>query len=192
MDKKVIKYLATVDSADYSVLDKILQLYVDGNIAQWLGESHLNNVEMFAHISNKGNALQISATYYNMFVNVELVADKAAYSVTVAGITAEQFEQSFVTVPYDDGFDMQQLLDNVSQLAYSDSRVNKQQHIEKQAKHKIWRNISRVCIAAMILVFPAVIIFFDTVKSHSSVAAGIIAGIVVFYLISSQIADRFK
>lgn len=123
MSRKVAKYLQGRNEAEYSVLDKILKLYLDGNLEKFLSEYGFWRIEIFPSISKNDNSIQICFNYSCFSAILEFKESYFEYCKYLPGCSADELDESIVKEYYTEGFTFERFIERFSKELNNDERI---------------------------------------------------------------------
>lgn len=155
MKSKVKKYLASKDCQEYTHLDKIFELYLNGNIDKIL--SSYDGVGIYPCLNKLGKNIQLNFNYNNIYVTIDFFEDKYNVVVYESGISAEECEKLFTDYDYQDDFNLEILIKNIDKTIKSHSKLKDTTNSKR--KKKLYNILSLICYFIPIIVCGSVAIY---------------------------------
>lgn len=125
MKRKIIKYLRLKEESQYNNLDRIYKFYIDGHLKELLNNYGFSEIECYSQIRNDANYLQMNFWYYNLVVTIEFDDLCFDYCIYLPGISAEQFDKSFIESTYSDDFNFEKFIGDLHNILEKDNRLKK-------------------------------------------------------------------
>lgn len=106
--KKEQNYLNSKDKSDYNNLDRIFELYLNGNVKTLL--SNYSGVGIYPAFNELGRTIQLIYNYYNIHVIVNFLEDKYNVAIYNSSIEVEEIEKLFTEYDYQNDFSLEELI----------------------------------------------------------------------------------
>ena len=166
MRRRVEKYLERKENSKYDNLDRILEMYVNGQINKLL--SNYAEVRVYPSFYKSGKAIQLEYRFHNIYVVIDFFEDKYCTSVYHAGIGTDELENLLIAHEYQGDFDLRILIDQI------DSIIQNHPELEnitfKEKKRKTYSLISGIALCLPIVIFGSIGIYCaiteNTVKGN--------------------------
>ena len=111
MKRKIANYLNSKEKIEYDNLDKIFELYLNGNIKTILSE--YVGVGIYPSFNKSGKTIQLNYNYQNIYVIMDFFEDKYNVVVYYAGIKAEELERLTIDYDYQNDFILEKLIKEI-------------------------------------------------------------------------------
>lgn len=118
------RYLRTKDKTEYTNLDRLFEMQLNGKLKSILKSKSFSNINLFLNTSKNNKSMQISFNYCNLGATCEFNDDGYDYGIYVLGCTAEEFERSIIKVAYEDDFNFELFVEFLSKQIENDNRLN--------------------------------------------------------------------
>ena len=150
MKRKIENYLNSKEKSQYDNLDKIYEMYLNGDIKKLLSE--YTGVGIYPKFYKYGKTIQLNYNYNNIYVIIDLFEDKYNAVVYHAGISADDLDKLLIDHDYQDDFDLKKLIKELDEKIKNHPRLKDTTLIEK--KRKIYSLIALIslCLPAVICV----------------------------------------
>ncbi len=132
MKKKIEKYLKSKEKSKYNNLDKILKMYLTGEIKKIL--SKYNGVVIDVSFSKSKKNIQLNYNYNNIYVTIDFFEDKYNLVVYHSGMSEEDLEKLFIDYDYQDDFDLEKLIEKIDSCIKNHPRLKNTSLIERKKK----------------------------------------------------------
>lgn len=142
MKRKIKKYLNSKTKNEYSMLDKIFELYLNGDIKKLL--SKYLNVGIYPTFNKLEKTIQLNYMYHNIHVGIDFFEDKYSVVIYYSGIKAEELEKLFVDYDYQDDFNLEELIKKMDIKIKNHPLLKDTTLIRK--KKKLYFTISRISL----------------------------------------------
>ncbi len=148
MKRKLSRYLNSKEKSEYDNLDKIFELYLNGNIKALLSE--YVGVSIYLSFNKLGKTIQLNYNYQNIFVIIDFFEDKYDIVVYYAGIKEEELEKLFIDYDYKNDFVLEKVIKEIDIKIKNHPKLKDTTLIEK--KKKIYSTIawSSLCLPLII------------------------------------------
>ena len=113
MKRKIENYLNSKRKEEYNNLDRIFELYLNGNIKKMLAK--YVGVGIYPTINKLGKTIQLNYNYHNIYVIIDLFENKYNVEIYHAGVSANDLEKFSVDYDYQDGFNLEILLQEIDE-----------------------------------------------------------------------------
>ena len=132
MKRKIENYLNSKEKNEYSNLDKIFDLYLNGDIKKLLSE--YTGIIIDPTINKLGKTIQLNYNYHNIYVIIDFFEDKYNVVVYHAGINAENLEKLFIDYEYPNDFNLEKLIKEIDEKIKNHPKLKDTTLIEKKKK----------------------------------------------------------
>ncbi len=148
MKRKISRYLNSKEKSEYDNLDKIFELYLNGNIKALLSE--YVGVNIYLSFNKLGKTIQLNYNYQNIYVIIDFFEDKYDIVVYYAGIKEEELEKLFIDYDYKNDFVLEKVIKEIDIKIKNHPKLKDTTLIEK--KKKIYSTIawSSLCLPLII------------------------------------------
>lgn len=148
MKRKISRYLNSKEKSEYDNLDKIFELYLNGNIKELLSE--YVGVSIYLSFNKFGKTIQLNYNYQNIYVIIDFFEDKYDIVVYYAGIKEEELEKLFIDYDYKNDFVLEKVIKEIDIKIKNHPKLKDTTLIEK--KKKIYSTIawSSLCLPLII------------------------------------------
>ena len=148
MKRKLPRYLNSKEKSEYDNLDKIFELYLNGNIKALLSE--YVGVNIYLSFNKLGKTIQLNYNYQNIYVIIDFFEDKYDIVVYYAGIKEEELEKLFIDYDYKNDFVLEKVIKEIDIKIKNHPKLKDTTLIEK--KKKIYSTIawSSLCLPLII------------------------------------------
>ena len=148
MKRKIENYLNSKEKSQYDNLDKIYEMYLNGDIKKLLSE--YTGVGIYPKFDKYGKTIQLNYNYNNIYVIIDLFEDKYNAVVYHAGISADDLDKLLIDHDYQDDFDLKKLIKEFDEKIKNHPKLKDTTLIEK--KRKIYSLIALIslCLPAVI------------------------------------------
>ena len=155
MKRKIETYLNSKDKNEYNNLDKIFELYLNGDIKKLL--SKYFGVGIYPTVNKLGKAIQLEYNYHNIHVIIDFFEDKYNMVIYHAGIFAEELEGLAIDRDYQDDFELRNLIKDIDKKIKSHPELKDITVLEK--KKKIYTLIARISWCLPVLICGSIAIY---------------------------------
>lgn len=132
MKRKIKNYLGSKDKSQYDNLDRILEMYLTGEIKKLL--SKYTGVNIDPTINKLSKTIQLNYNYHNICVAIDFFEDKYSVVVYHAGISEDELEKLFINYDYQVDFDLRVLIKEIDSKIQNHSKLKDTTLIEKKRK----------------------------------------------------------
>ncbi|WP_286224295.1 hypothetical protein [Thomasclavelia cocleata] len=148
MKRKISRYLNSKEKCEYDNLDKIFELFLNGNIKELLSE--YVGVGIYPSFNKLGKTIQLNYNYQNIYVIIDFFEDKYDIVVYYAGIKEEELEKLFIDYDYKNDFVLEKVIKEIDIKIKNHPKLKDTTLIEK--KKKIYSTIawSSLCLPLII------------------------------------------
>lgn len=148
MKRKISRYLNSKEKSEYDNLDKIFELYLNGNIKEL--SSEYVGVGIYLSFNKLGKTIQLNYNYQNIYVIIDFFEDKYDIVVYYAGIKEEELEKLFIDYDYKNDFVLEKVIKEIDIKIKNHPKLKDTTLIEK--KKKIYSTIawSSLCLPLII------------------------------------------
>ena len=132
MKRKIENYLNSKRKEEYNNLDRIFELYLNGNIKKMLAK--YVGVGIYPTINKLGKTIQLNYNYHNIYVIIDFFENKYNVEIYHAGVSANDLEKLSVDYDYQDGFNLEILLQEIDEKIKNHPKLKDTTSIEKKKK----------------------------------------------------------
>lgn len=132
MKRKIENYLNAKGKSEYSNLDRIFELYLNGNLTKLL--SKYAGVRIYPTMSKSVKTIQLEYHYNNIYTTVEFFEDKYNVVVYYVGISASDLEKLFIEYEYPTDFSLEKLIEEIDEKIKNHPELKDTTLIEKKKK----------------------------------------------------------
>ena len=159
MKRKIENYLNSKEKNEYNNLDKILELYLSGDIKKIL--TQYAGVGIYPTINKFSKTIQLNYNYNNIYVIIDFFEDKYNVVIYHAGITADDLEKISVDYDYQDDFSLEKLIKENDEKIKNHPKLKDTTLIGK--KKKTYTLIAWIswCLPILICVYVAIYGFIN-------------------------------
>lgn len=111
MKKRLKKYLETKQKSTYNNLDRIIEMYLNGEIKRLL--SKYSGVRISPSFYEDSKTIQLSYNFNNIYVVIDFFDNKYNVAVFPSGISLEDLEKLFIDYDYQDDFNLENLIKEI-------------------------------------------------------------------------------
>ena len=155
MKRKIENYLNSKRKEEYNNLDRIFELYLNGNIKKML--TKYVGVGIYPTINKLGKTIQLNYNYHNIYVIIDFFENKYNVEIYHAGVSANDLEKLSVDYDYQDGFNLEILLQEIDEKIKKHPQL-KDTTLMKQKK-KLYSTIAWISFCLPILIFGGTAIY---------------------------------
>ncbi|MBO4988936.1 MAG: hypothetical protein J6D37_01255 [Clostridia bacterium] len=123
--RKITKYLNSKAESEYTMLDRLLKQYLDGELEMVLKRYGFTKIEIFSKIGKRENDLQIYFRYYNFALDIDFSDRAFDYTAYLPGISAEEYENSIIRCNYEKNFSFEGFVARLQSELSQDTRLKK-------------------------------------------------------------------
>lgn len=132
MKRKIENYLNSKRKEEYNNLDRIFELYLNGNIKKMLAK--YVGVGIYPTINKLGKTIQLNYNYHNIYVIIDFFENKYSVEIYHAGVSVNDLEKLSVDYDYQDGFNLEILLQEIDEKIKNHPKLKDTTSIEKKKK----------------------------------------------------------
>ena len=152
MKRKIENYIYSKDKSEYSNLDRIFELYLNGDIKKFL--SKYVGVGIYPIINQLGKTIQLEYNYNNIYVIIDFFEDKYNVVVYHASINADNLKKLSIDYDYQNNFTLEKLIKEIDEKIKNHPKLKDTTLIEK--KKKIYSLIAWMSLCLPILIFGSI------------------------------------
>ena len=152
MKRKIENYIYSKDKSEYSNLDKIFELYLNGDIKKFL--SKYVGVGIYPTINKSGKTIQLEYNYNNIWIIIDFFENKYNVVVYQADITESDLEKLFIDYEYPADFSLEKLIEEIDKKIKNHPKLKDTTLTEK--KKKIYSLIAWISLWLPILIFGSI------------------------------------
>ncbi len=163
-NKKITRYLETKSCERYTVLDTVLEKYIDQSLNKLFIKEYSFKIDIFPDMSNKGNYIEFRWICNNIASNILLLDDKIEYTVynIEDGSKNDLLEEN--TILLSDYLSFEASIDRIykEMINHSGFDSNYTGHIKRKRYHML----SNLCLIVS-LIFSGVVSIYVIVTQTS-------------------------
>ena len=148
MKRKIENYLNSKRKEEYNNLDRIFELYLNGNIKKML--TKYVGVGIYPTINKLGKTIQLNYNYHNIYVIIDFFENKYNVEIYHAGVSANDLEKLSVDYDYQDGFNLEILLQEIDEKIKKHPQLKDTTLMKK--KKKLYSTIAWISFCLPILI----------------------------------------
>lgn len=161
MKRKIESYLNSKEKSLYNNLDKIFELYINGEIKKLL--SKYIEVGIYPTINKLGKTIQLNYKYHNINVIIDFFEDKYQAVIYHAGISVDELEKLSVGYDYQKDFELGKFIEEVDKKIKAHPKLKDTTLLRK--KKKIYSLIAWISLCLPIVIFSGIGIYCVITKS---------------------------
>lgn len=192
MKRKVKDYLESKDKSQYDNLDRILEMYLTGEIKKLL--SKYTGVNIDPTINKLSKTIQLNYNYHNIYVAIDFFVDKYSVVVYQAGISANDLEKLFRDYDYQVDFDLRALIKEIDSKIKNHSKLKDTNLIEK--KRKLYSLIAGISLSLPLVILSGIglycVITKNTVQGNAWWVLFLVVIPVIIWFIFDVKSKRLK
>ena len=142
MKNKIKNYLLSKNKNEFTPLDKIFELYLNGSIKELLEK--YEGVGIYPTFNKLGKEIQLEYNYNNIYVIIDFFDDKYNVVIYPAGISADDFEKLFVDYDYQEDFNLKKLIEEIDEKIKNHPKLKDTTSLKK--KKKMYSLISMISL----------------------------------------------
>ena len=143
---KIENYFQNKQNTEFTVLDDILKKYIDGDLDVILSKYQFSNIKIYPNIGKRGNSISIDLDYQNVNAGILIDEEEVVYIINTADAAPEDFENSEITVKYDENFSLEELLESIhTQMINHPWLRDISQEVKARKKYKKYEWICLLC-----------------------------------------------
>ena len=148
---KIEKYFKNKQNTDFTVLDDILKKYIDGDLDVILSKYEFTDTSIHPDITRRGNIVEIDLFYHNITVKFMVDDYELDYYIYAIDAPQEDFENSEITVKYDENFSFEGFLESIyTQMINHPWLRDISREVKTRKKYKKYESICLLCCAISI------------------------------------------
>ena len=148
MKRKIKKYLNSKEKKEYNNLDKIFELYLNGDIEKIL--SKYSGVGIYPQFNKLGKSIQLTYNHHNIFVVMDFFDDKYNVVIYSTDMNLDDLDKFSFDYEYQDNFNLEELVNEIYITILNHPKFRDTALIDKKKK-------AYSIIAWISLCFPSVI-----------------------------------
>lgn len=149
MKTKIENYLNSKEKNEYDNLDKIFELYLNGNIKKML--TKYVGVGIYPTVNKLSKTIQLKYNYNNIYVIIDFFEDKYNVAVYHTGISADELEKLAIDYDYQADFELCKLIEEIDDRIKNHPKLKDTTLLEK--KKKIYSLVAGISLWLPIVVF---------------------------------------
>ena len=161
MKRKIENYLKSKDKIEYNNLDRLFELYLSGDINNFL--SKYTGVEIYPIINKLGKTIQLNYHYHNICVIIDFFEDKYNVVIYHTSIREERLEKLFIDYEYPIDFCLEKLIKEIDDKIKTNPKLRETFLIEK--KKKIYNLIASISLCLSMLICGSMALYCVITKS---------------------------
>jgi len=154
MKRKIKNYLNSKEKNEYSNLDRIFELYLNGDIKKLL--SKYAGVRVYPDINKLGKTIQLNYNYHNICVIIDFFEDKYNVVVYHAGIKTKELEKLFIDYDYQNDFNLEEVIKEIDIKIKNHPKLKNTTLIKKR---KIYSAISWISLCLPIVICGSIALY---------------------------------
>ena len=124
---------------------------MDGDLDVVLSKYKFSNIEIYPNIRKRGNSIDIYLDYQNVNVCILMNEEDIIYIINATDAPPEDFDNSEITVKYDENFSFEGLLESIyTQIINHPWLRDISREVKSRKKHKKISSICLLCCAISI------------------------------------------
>ncbi len=147
--RKIANHLKTKDKSQYSHLDVIFELYVNGSLKKLLAS--YDSVGIYPSINRFGKAIQLEYSYQNIYVIIDFFEDKYNAVIYHAGASEEELGKLAIDYDYQDDFTLEKLIDEIDTNIKTHPKLKDMTFIAQ--KKKIYSLVAWISLCLPVVIF---------------------------------------
>ena len=155
MKRKIRKYLESKEESKYGNLDRILKMYLTGEIKKIL--SKYSGVSIYPAFYKDRKTMQLNYNYNNIYVSIDFFEDKYDVAVYYWGIKSDDLEKLFMDYDYRANFELEKLIKEIDSKIKKHPKLGDTTLIER--KKKLYTLIAWICWCLPIGIFGSLSIY---------------------------------
>ncbi|MBQ8298833.1 MAG: hypothetical protein IJX99_03045 [Clostridia bacterium] len=155
MNRRIENYLNSKGKSKYSNLDRIFELYLNGDIKKLL--SKYEGVEVYPTINKLGKTIQLNYNYHNIYVIIDFFEDRYNVVIYHVGINADDLEKLFIDYEYPNDFNLEKLIKEIDEKIKKNPKLKDTALIEK--KKKTYSVIAWISLCLPILICGSIALY---------------------------------
>lgn len=132
MKRKIEKYLAYKEKSKYDNLDRILEMYLTGEIKKIL--FNYSGVGIYPSFYKDYKTIQFEYSFNNIYVIIDFFKDKYCVALYHSGISEDDLEKLSIDYDYQDDFDLEKLIKEIDLKIKSHPKLKDTSLLEKKKK----------------------------------------------------------
>lgn len=161
MKGKIENYLNSKDKSEYSNLDMIFELYLNGKIKTLL--SNYLGINIYPTFNKLNKSIQLNYNYHNIYVTIDFFEDKYNVVIYPTSIDAKELKKLFIDYDYQNNFSLEELINEIDIKIKSHPKLMDITLIKK--KKKIYSIISWISLCLPIIIFGSIALYCVITKS---------------------------
>ena len=161
---RVLKYLKSKDSADYTKLDRLLKQYIDGDLNRVLSKYNFTDVEIYANVSDGAHNLEFYFAYQNIAIDIEINEYRVEYRIYPQNVSAEEYDKNISTIGLEDDFSFEEFVNEIYSQVINHPQLKDVS--KEKSKKRIYKIVSTVSL--LIGIVTALVISLSVLISKES------------------------
>ncbi len=161
MKRKIKNYLESKEKSKYDNLDRILDMYLTGEIKKLL--SKYSRVSVYPSFYKDGKTIQLNYNYNNIYVTIDFFEDKYNVVIYPSGISVDDLEKLFIDYEYQDDFNFKKIIEKIDSNIKNHPKLKDTTLIEK--KKKLYSLIAWINFLIPIVIFGSIGLYCIITKS---------------------------
>ena len=155
MKKKIDKYLKSKEKINYHDLDRIFEMYFNGELKKIL--SIYEGVKIYPSIYQDIKTIQLNYNFKNIYVTIDFFEDKYSVVIYDAETNAEELEKLSTDYAYPKNFNLEQLIKEIDEKIKKHPKLKDTSLIEK--KKKTYSFIAWISLCLPILICGSIALY---------------------------------
>ena len=155
MKKKIDKYLKSKEKINYHDLDRIFEMYFNGELKKIL--SIYEGVKIYPSIYQDIKTIQLNYNFKNIYVTIDFFEDKYSVVIYDAETNAEELEKLSTDYAYPKNFNLEQLIKEIDEKIKKHPKLKDTYLIEK--KKKTYSLIAWISLCLPILICGSIALY---------------------------------
>lgn len=155
MKKKIDKYLKSKEKINYHDLDRIFEMYFNGELKKIL--SIYEGVKIYPSIYQDIKTIQLNYNFKNIYVTIDFFEDKYSVVIYDAETNAEELEKLSTDYAYPKNFNLEQLIKEIDEKIKKHPKLKDTSLIEK--KKKTYSLIAWISLCLPILICGSIALY---------------------------------
>lgn len=155
MKRKIENYLNSKDKNEYTNLDRIFEMYFNGELKKIL--SIYEGVKIYPSIYQDIKTIQLNYNFKNIYVTIDFFEDKYSVVIYDAETNAEELEKLSTDYAYPKNFNLEQLIKEIDEKIKKHPKLKDTSLIEK--KKKTYSLIAWISLCLPILICGSIALY---------------------------------
>ena len=155
MKKKIDKYLKSKEKINYHDLDRIFEMYFNGELKKIL--SIYEGVKIYPSIYQDIKTIQLNYNFKNIYVTIDFFEDKYSVVIYDAETNAKKIKKLSTDYAYPKNFNLEQLIKEIDEKIKKHQKLKDTSLIEK--KKKTYSLIAWISLCLPILICGSIALY---------------------------------